>query len=122
MAPGPFAVLNSWPSGKTAREKTITGAPAFDLNPETVTSAPTLNNFNIPDLVYPARSRLPGAFISAGLCDELLLYVAPRLLGHQARGLVNLPAPAELADAGNWRWHDVRQVGGDLRLLLRPPV
>lgn len=65
---------------------------------------------------------LAGAFISAGLCDELLLYVAPRLLGHQARGLVNLPAPAELADAGNWRWHDVRQVGGDLRLLLRPPV
>ncbi len=65
---------------------------------------------------------LAGAFIAAGLCDELLLYVAPRLLGHQSRGLVNLPALAELDDAAHWRWHDVRTVGGDLRLLLRPPA
>jgi diaminohydroxyphosphoribosylaminopyrimidine deaminase/5-amino-6-(5-phosphoribosylamino)uracil reductase len=64
---------------------------------------------------------LAGAFIAAGLCDELLLYVAPRLLGHQARGLVNLPALAALDDAAHWHWHDVRTVGGDLRLLLRPP-
>ncbi|SRR5690606_9344022 len=65
---------------------------------------------------------LAGAFIADGYCDELLLYVAPRLLGHQARGLVNLPAPAELADARSWHWHDVRKVGDDLRLVLRPPV
>lgn len=65
---------------------------------------------------------LAGAFVAAGLCDELLLYVAPRLLGHQARGLLNLPAPAELVDAASWQWHDVRQLGGDLRLLLRPPA
>lgn len=65
---------------------------------------------------------LAGAFIAAGLCDELLVYMAPRLLGHQARGLVNQPAPAELADAVRWHWHDVRTVGDDLRLLLRPPA
>ncbi len=69
-----------------------------------------------------AGATLAGAFISAGLCDELLLYVAPRLLGDSARGLLNLPAPAALADAGAWRWHDVRRVGDDLRLLLRPDI
>lgn len=67
-----------------------------------------------------AGATLAGAFIDAGFCDELLLYVAPRLLGDTARGLLNLPAPAALVDTHAWRWHDVRQVGDDLRLLLRP--
>ncbi len=69
-----------------------------------------------------AGATLAGAFIGAGLCDELLLYVAPRLLGDSARALLHLPAPAALADAHAWRWHDVRQVGDDLRLLLRPDI
>lgn len=67
-----------------------------------------------------AGSSLAGAFIAAGLCDELLLYVAPRLLGDDARPLFGLPPLAALADATQWRWHDIRQVGADLRLLLRP--
>jgi diaminohydroxyphosphoribosylaminopyrimidine deaminase/5-amino-6-(5-phosphoribosylamino)uracil reductase len=67
-----------------------------------------------------AGATLAGAFVAAGLCDELLLYLAPRLLGPQARPLLGLPAPAGLDAADAWRWHDVRQVGADLRVLLRP--
>lgn len=69
-----------------------------------------------------AGATLAGAFVAAGLCDELLVYVAPRLLGDGARPLLALPALPGLDQARAWRWHDVRQVGDDLRLLLRPPA
>lgn len=72
------------------------------------------------ELLVETGATLAGAFLSAGLCDELLLYVAPRLLGDSARPLLDLPPLAELADAKAWHWHDVRKVGDDLRLLLRP--
>lgn len=49
-----------------------------------------------------------------------MLYVAPTLLGDAARPLAVLPGPAQLAQRLNWRWADVRQVGDDLRLTLRP--
>lgn len=69
-----------------------------------------------------AGATLAGAFVASGLCDELLLYLAPRLLGDGGRGLLALPALAGLDEARAWRWHDVRQVGDDLRMLLRPPA
>jgi len=48
--------------------------------------------------------------------DELLVYVAPVLLGSDARPLLALPALADMA--ARWRLHrvDERRVGDDLRL------
>ncbi len=69
-----------------------------------------------------AGATLAGAFIAAGLCDELLLYIAPCLLGDGARPLLGLPAPAGLDLASDWHWHDLRRFGDDLRLLLRKPA
>ena len=69
-----------------------------------------------------AGATLAGAFVAAGLCDELLLYVAPRLLGDSARALLRLPALTELAAAQSWQWHHVQHLGDDLRLCLRPPA
>lgn len=68
-----------------------------------------------------AGPTLGGALFAAGLVDELLLYVAPVLLGDAARPLLGLPALGDMA--ARWRLQPVeqRQVGADLRLLLRPP-
>jgi diaminohydroxyphosphoribosylaminopyrimidine deaminase/5-amino-6-(5-phosphoribosylamino)uracil reductase len=67
-----------------------------------------------------AGPTLCGALFAAGLADELLLYVAPVLLGDAARPLLALPTLTEMAD----RWHlealDQRQVGADWRIRLRP--
>jgi diaminohydroxyphosphoribosylaminopyrimidine deaminase/5-amino-6-(5-phosphoribosylamino)uracil reductase len=67
-----------------------------------------------------AGPTLGGALFTAGLVDELLLYVAPVLLGDAARPLLALPALSDMA--ARWKLHAVerRQVGDDLRLLLRP--
>jgi diaminohydroxyphosphoribosylaminopyrimidine deaminase / 5-amino-6-(5-phosphoribosylamino)uracil reductase len=52
--------------------------------------------------------------------DELILYLAPALVGDAARGLFNLPALSSLADKRPLRFQDVRMVGRDLRILARP--
>ncbi len=69
-----------------------------------------------------AGPRLAGAWLAAGLVDELLLYVAPVLLGDDARPLLHLPALASLAQRWALRVVEQRQVGKDWRLLLRPGI
>ena len=63
--------------------------------------------------------RLNGALLAAGLADELLLYLAPCLLGDAARGMFALPALETLAGRRLLRIHDMRLVGADLRLIAR---
>ena len=67
-----------------------------------------------------AGPTLCGALLAAGLVDELLLYVAPLLLGDTARPLLNLPPLADMASRWKLRTVDRRVIGDDMRLLLRP--
>ena len=67
-----------------------------------------------------AGPTLAGALFAAGLVDELLLYVAPVLLGGDARPLFELPPLTRLASGWRLRLVEQCQVGADLRLLLRP--
>ncbi|HEY6943175.1 bifunctional diaminohydroxyphosphoribosylaminopyrimidine deaminase/5-amino-6-(5-phosphoribosylamino)uracil reductase RibD [Dokdonella sp.] len=67
-----------------------------------------------------AGSTLCGAFWSAGLVDELLLYIAPVLLGDDARALLALASIERMADRVRLRVHEQRTIGSDIRLLLRP--
>ena len=67
-----------------------------------------------------AGAALAGALLHAGLVDELLLYIAPVLLGDSARPLLQLPALADMAARWQLRTLDQRMLGADLRLLLRP--
>lgn len=62
---------------------------------------------------------LSGALLREGLVDELLLYVAPVLLGDTARPLLALPALAAVAEARRWRAVDRRMIGNDERILYR---
>lgn len=66
-----------------------------------------------------AGATLAGALLAAGLVDELIVYMAPKLLGDSARGLCHLPGLAHLADAPAFTFSDIRQVGPDLRLILK---
>ncbi len=66
-----------------------------------------------------AGARLMGPLIAAGLVDELLVYLAPKLLGRDAREMFSLAAPERLADAMQFDLHDVARVGDDVRILLR---
>jgi len=75
----------------------------------------------VNELHVEAGATLAGELIRAGLVDELLLYVAPILLGPQARPLVELPPLADLQAAPRFALLESRQIGADLRLRLRAP-
>jgi len=67
-----------------------------------------------------AGAALCGALFAAGLVDELLLYVAPLLLGDSARPLLQLPTLTDMAERWQLRPIEQRQLGNDWRLRLRP--
>ncbi|KQZ79939.1 bifunctional diaminohydroxyphosphoribosylaminopyrimidine deaminase/5-amino-6-(5-phosphoribosylamino)uracil reductase [Rhodanobacter sp. Root561] len=67
-----------------------------------------------------AGPTLCGALLTAGLVDELLLYIAPLLLGDSARPLLQLPTIADMARRWQLKVQDQRQLGADWRLRLRP--
>lgn len=67
-----------------------------------------------------AGATLAGALMKSGLVDELLLYVAPVLLGDRARPLLGGLGITELAQRLRMEVVETRRIGEDLRLLLRP--
>lgn len=74
----------------------------------------------INEVQVEAGPTLCGALFSAGLVDELLLYVAPVLLGEAAMPLLRLPTLSDMADRWKLKVIDQRMIGEDWRLLLRP--
>ena len=71
------------------------------------------------EVLVEAGSTLNGALLRAGLADELLLYLAPQLLGDAARGVAQLGELTGLEQRIDLGWQDIRQVGEDLRVLAK---
>ncbi|MER2177632.1 MAG: bifunctional diaminohydroxyphosphoribosylaminopyrimidine deaminase/5-amino-6-(5-phosphoribosylamino)uracil reductase RibD, partial [Stenotrophomonas maltophilia] len=67
-----------------------------------------------------AGATLAGALLAGGWVDELLLYQAPTLLGEHGLPLLSGLGIHAMDDQRRMRVVDQRQVGGDMRLLLRP--
>ncbi len=78
-----------------------------------------LGSQGINELHVEAGPTLSGAFLDAGLVDELLVYQAPLLVG-EGRPLAKLALLADLGDARRWRLIEALPVGQDQRLRLRP--
>ena len=78
-----------------------------------------LANRGCNEVLLEAGSTLNGALLRAGLVDELLLYLAPQLLGDLARGMVQLGELTSLDQRVNLNWRDMRQLGHDLRIMAK---
>lgn len=74
----------------------------------------------INELHVETGATLAGALLTAGLVDELLLYVAPVLLGDQARPLFAGLRVDDMARRYRLQLIETRRIGEDLRLRLRP--
>ncbi len=72
----------------------------------------------VNELHVEAGPTLTGALLASGLADELLVYLAPTILG-PGRPFALLPARTALPAAPDYRWHIIDVVGHDLRMLLR---
>jgi len=74
----------------------------------------------INEVQIEAGATLAGAFLAEGLVDEILLYVAPVLLGDRARPLFDGLHIDEMTQRLNLSIVESRRIGNDVRLLLRP--
>jgi diaminohydroxyphosphoribosylaminopyrimidine deaminase/5-amino-6-(5-phosphoribosylamino)uracil reductase len=99
-----------------ARVERVTGATRPDLG--AVLSR--LAQLEMNEVLVEAGPGLAGAFLREDLVDELMLYVAPKLLGPQGKALVDLPVLTSLDAAPRFTIVEERRVGEDLRLRLRP--
>lgn len=76
--------------------------------------------YEINEIMVEAGARLNGSLLRAGLVDELVVYMAPLLLGHEARPLFELAGIEGMHERLSLQLLNVRQVGQDLRLVYRP--
>ena len=67
-----------------------------------------------------AGAKLNGALITGGLVDELVVYLAPAVIGDPARGMFECAASLDsLAARVNLDWMSVDRFGADLRIVAR---
>ncbi|MFO8024996.1 bifunctional diaminohydroxyphosphoribosylaminopyrimidine deaminase/5-amino-6-(5-phosphoribosylamino)uracil reductase RibD [Thiohalophilus sp.] len=75
-----------------------------------------LGEMEINELHVESGATLGGSLIQTGLVDELIIYMAPTLLGDAARGLFHLPGLENMADRIQLQIKDIRAVGEDWRI------
>lgn len=71
------------------------------------------------ELLVEAGPRLAGSFLQSNLVNEIILYVSPKLLGHEANALFHLPGLESLKQAYPLKFQTVQTIGNDLRITLQ---
>lgn len=71
------------------------------------------------EVLVEAGPALNGALLQAGLIDELIVYLASHLLGDSAHGMFSIPAITGMQMRQELKLTDLRQVGGNIRMLFR---
>jgi diaminohydroxyphosphoribosylaminopyrimidine deaminase/5-amino-6-(5-phosphoribosylamino)uracil reductase len=77
-----------------------------------------LGRRQINELHVEAGAKLNGSMVREGCVDELLVYLAPSLVG-DAEGMFSLPALDDLKDKKTLAFHQFQQIGQDVRILAR---
>ncbi|WP_230209723.1 bifunctional diaminohydroxyphosphoribosylaminopyrimidine deaminase/5-amino-6-(5-phosphoribosylamino)uracil reductase RibD [Solemya velum gill symbiont] len=78
-----------------------------------------LTEQQINDVLIEAGATIAGSALRAGIIDELVLYMAPHLMGDDARGLVHLPGLDTMEQRIELQLTDLRQLGNDMRMTYR---
>jgi len=94
--------------------------PEHQENIDLVALMMVLGKQEVNTVWVEAGASLAGQLLQAGVVDELILYMAPTLMGTDARGLCVLPGLEHLAQALRFEIQDVQQVGPDIRIILQP--
>ena len=76
-----------------------------------------LVSLEINEVMVEAGATLTGSFIASGLVDELIIYMAPVLMGDQARALFHLPEIQQMNQKIQLNIKEMRQFGEDIRII-----
>lgn len=121
-APGQALVVGAQDVGATAAALRDAGAevmalPGVDGRVDLAALVAELGRREVNEVHLEAGAALNGAFLQAGLVDELLLYLAPKLIG-PGRGIAQWPGLGDLAQACTFELLSQEVLGADLRLRL----
>ncbi|MEK6595013.1 MAG: bifunctional diaminohydroxyphosphoribosylaminopyrimidine deaminase/5-amino-6-(5-phosphoribosylamino)uracil reductase RibD [Pseudomonadota bacterium] len=78
-----------------------------------------LANFGMNELLVEAGCGLNGALVKAGLVDEMIIFLAPHLLGDDAQGMIKLPELVNLEQKKALEIMDLRMIGQDIRVIAK---
>ncbi len=78
-----------------------------------------LGRRGINELHVEAGFRLNGSLLREGFVDELVIYLAPHVIGDAARSMFHLPQLEDLNDRRELKIRDVRMIGTDIRIIAR---
>jgi diaminohydroxyphosphoribosylaminopyrimidine deaminase/5-amino-6-(5-phosphoribosylamino)uracil reductase len=101
-----------------ARGCEVVELPGIDGKVDLAALMRELGERQINELHVEAGARLNASLLQAGLVDELLVYLAPALLG-SGEGIATLPELESLDAALRFKFTDTERVGEDLRVLGR---
>nr|BET44600.1 MAG: bifunctional diaminohydroxyphosphoribosylaminopyrimidine deaminase/5-amino-6-(5-phosphoribosylamino)uracil reductase RibD [Candidatus Aschnera chinzeii] len=79
-----------------------------------------LANYNINSVLVETGSNFTGQLLATGLIDELIIYIAPRVLGSIAKGMFDIPVLKTLKYSPMFKFVDIKPIGTDLRVILHP--
>ena len=77
------------------------------------------SRFMINEVLLEAGPELSGAFVRAGLVDELVLYIGGKLLGSNGLPLMELPGLGSMSEQIKLDVQDVKKIGNDCRIIAR---
>lgn len=107
-------------SGQATQSLVAAGVEVFETEGPRVNLAALFSGLasrGANEVLVEAGATLTGEVLRQGLWDEAIVYVAPKLLGHDARPFAQLSVD-RLADSIDGTIADVRRIGGDLRVLI----
>ncbi|MEO9508525.1 MAG: dihydrofolate reductase family protein, partial [Nonlabens ulvanivorans] len=96
---------------------TLGNVTSKKLDLKTILSVLGQRGFN--DILIESGSRLTGAFVAQNLVDELILFQAPKLMGADAKSLLDMKNIQALSQAKELTYTDVRMVGKDIRITAK---
>ena len=79
-----------------------------------------LTGIQANEVQVEAGATLCGALVSKGLVDEIVVYMAPHIMGSDGRGMFDIPGLKAMKDRIKLEFKDVRSVGPDLRMTAVP--
>ncbi len=114
------AVRAPFPEALIARGVQLVSLPEARGRVDLAALTGRLAQAGVNEMLVEAGPGLAGAFLDAGLVDELVWYVAPHLLGASARGALAIETRTAMRERIDLEWLDAVRVGEDLRVTMRP--
>ena len=102
-----------------ARGAEVVRVPGDGRKADLVALAQLLGSRGFNEVTVETGGKLMGSLVRSGVIDELVLYLAPMLLGDAAQGLFAMGELLRLDEAARVRMTDVRNVGDDIRIIAR---